>query len=653
VTALRYRADIDGLRAIAVLAVLLFHGELGCTGGYVGVDVFFVISGFLITSLIWRDLETGRFSFAHFWERRARRIIPAMVAVAVFTLAAGWFVLLPDDLESLGRAAAALAAFGANVYYWQATGYFDGAAQEKPLLHTWSLAVEEQFYFCVPFLFWALYRSVGLGRRRTVANLTGLGLAASLVLSIYGVARFPSATFYLLPTRAWELLLGSLVALVPPPPGLARRRALREGLAGAGLLLVLAPVFAYVETTPFPGLAALPPCLGTALIIRANEREEDGPETAVARFLSLGPMVFVGSISYSLYLLHWPVLAFARYLGPAPLALSDRALLLGLGLVLAYLSYRFVETPFRTRALGSSRGAMFAYAGAGLAVVLAGGGLFVAQGGFPRRLPAQSLEYASVRSDRTYIHELSLEDVRAGNLVPLGATAPGRPPSLLVWGDSHAMAAIPAFHALLEERGLAGRAATHSSTAPVLGWHLERTEWGLRQESRPYNQAVLAYVRRRSIPDVVLCARWSMYAGCGLEGSGPFGPALVSTVRQLAAGGSRAWILLDVPGHAFDVPAALARAVLSGRDLGPYCARPESTPAFDGFDPALVEAVRAAGGRFIDPKPGFLHPVRGHYVVEAGGAALYRDEGHLTREGARLVLLPLLREALPLAAGDR
>jgi peptidoglycan/LPS O-acetylase OafA/YrhL len=650
-SALHYRADIDGLRAIAVLAVLLFHGGLGCSGGYVGVDVFFVISGFLITSLIWRDLETGRFSFATFWERRARRIIPAMAAAAIGTLIAGWFVLLPDDLESLGKAALALAAFGANIHYWQATGYFDGAAQEKPLLHTWSLAVEEQFYFCVPFLMWALYRSPALRRRTTVAALTGVLLVGSFALSVYGVARFPSPTFYLLPTRAWEMLLGSLIALVPAPPGLGR--ALREGLAAAGLLLVLVPVLAYVETTPFPGLAALPPCLGTALIIRANERADDGPQTAVAGLLSTGPLVFVGTISYSLYLVHWPLLAFARYLAPAPLALRDRACLLGLGLVLAYLSYRFVETPFRTRALGSSRGTMFAFAGGGLAAVLACGGSFVAQAGFPARLPPQSLEYASVRSDRTYIHELDLQDIQSGDLVPIGARDPATAPSVLVWGDSHAMAALPAFDALLEERGLAGLAATHSSTAPVLDWYLESTEWGLRQESLPYNRAVLAHARSRGIQDVILSARWSKYADCGREGSGPFGPALVSTVHQVIAGGSRAWILLDVPGHPFDVPAALARSVLTGSDLGPYCARPESTPAFDGLDPAVVEAVRAAGGRFIDPKPGFLHPVRGHYVVEAAGAALYRDEGHLSGEGARQILLPVLREALPLGRERR
>jgi hypothetical protein len=495
---------------------------------------------------------------------------------------------------------------------------------------------------------WAMYRSRTLRRRTTVAALTGVGLAASLGLSVHGVARFPSPTFYLLPTRAWEMLLGSLVALAPAPAWLYRSRALREGLAAAGLLLVLVPVLAYVETTPFPGLAALPPCLGTALIIRANERD---PGTAVARLLSIGPLVFVGTISYSLYLLHWPLLAFARYLAPAPLALRDRAVLLGLGLALAYLSYRFVETPFRTRTLGSSRATMFAFAGGGLAAVLACGGLLVAQGGFPGRLPAQSLEYASVRSDRTYIHELDLEDVRAGHLVPIGASAPA--PSVLVWGDSHAMAALPAFDALLEERGLAGLAATHSSTAPVLGWYLERTEWGLRQESLAYNQAVLAHARSHRIRDVILSARWSKYADCGPEGSGPFGPALVNTVQQLVAGGSRTWILLDVPAHTFDVPAALARSVLSGSDLGPYCARPESTPAFDGLDPAVVAAVRAAGGRFIDPKPGFLHPVRRHYIVEAGGAALYRDEGHLTREGAHRVLLPLLREALPLGTKQR
>lgn len=181
----RYRPEIDGLRAVAVLAVVLFHAGFGCSGGYVGVDVFFVISGFLITSLIWKDLEDGRFTFANFWERRARRIIPALVVVTVATLIAGWFLLLPPDFESLGKASAAQAVFAANLYYWRDSDYFASDADSKPLLHTWSLAVEEQFYLFVPFLLWGLFRSIALRNRMAVISILLTGFILSFIISIY------------------------------------------------------------------------------------------------------------------------------------------------------------------------------------------------------------------------------------------------------------------------------------------------------------------------------------------------------------------------------------------------------------------------------------------------------------------------------------
>ena len=198
----RYRTEVDGLRAIAVISVILFHAGFGCPGGYVGVDVFFVISGFLITSLIWKDLEGGKFTFANFWERRARRIVPALVVVTLVTLIAGWFLLLPSAYASLGKAAASQAVFAANIHYWLDSGYFSGAAEEKPLLHTWSLAVEEQFYLIVPFILWSGFHFRGLLRcRGAILSLLIVGCVLSLAMSIYGVIYRPSEAFYLLPTR--------------------------------------------------------------------------------------------------------------------------------------------------------------------------------------------------------------------------------------------------------------------------------------------------------------------------------------------------------------------------------------------------------------------------------------------------------------------
>ncbi len=644
---LHYRPDIDGLRALAVLAVVFFHAGFGCPGGYVGVDVFFVISGFLITSLIWKDLESGRFTFVNFWERRARRIVPALVVVTLATLLAGWFLLLPVDFKDLGRASAAQAVFAANIHYWLDSGYFAGSADEKPLLHTWSLAVEEQFYLVVPFLLWGVYR-FGAGRsRRSVGLILATGCAASFALSVYGVARHREATFYFLPTRAWELLIGALVAFLPTAPSSLDRRAVREVFAWTGLALVLVPVFVYTSRTAFPGLAALPPCLGASWLIWANRRPEQTAPTAVGALLARRPLVAVGLISYSLYLWHWPLIAFGHYLALTPLSPGVRALILGGGFLLAVLSWRYVETPFRERTLGATRPAMFAFAGAGLAAVLVGGLICLAAQGFPRRLSPQAQAFANAKTGQDFIN-LTTDDIRADKLVRLGSTDPGLHPTVLVWGDSHAWAALPAVDAWLKERGLSGRAALHSVTAPVLGWYRVR-EFGLSRDAVPYNDAVFAYVQSRRIPVALLIASWTGYLdehGHDTGNAVPLDTALLATVRRLAAVGIHPWVMLDVPVHSFDVPKALACPVYSRAYVDSLCARPTPWNELDRNDPRIVQELEAAGARVLDPKPRFLDPTGQRYVIQANGAALYSDAHHLTPQGAEWMLLPLFRDSL-------
>lgn len=648
----RYRPEIDGLRAVAVVAVVLFHaGGFRCTGGYVGVDVFFVISGFLITSLIWKDLESGRFTFAHFWERRARRIVPAMAVLTFATLVAGWFLLLPTDYKKLGQASASQAVFAANVYYWQESDYFDADADEKPLLHTWSLAVEEQFYMFVPFLMWGLFRSTALRGRAAVISILSAGFILSFAASIYVVARSPSTAFYLLPTRAWELLTGALVAFLPTPLALLGRRYLRELFALAGLALILIPVFVYTAETPFPGLAALPPCLGTALIIWANERGDDKVPTAVGAALATRRVVFIGLISYSLYLWHWPFLAFSRYVTLAPLTLGYRFLMRGAMLSLAslaaVLSWKYVETPFRARKLGASRRSVFLFAGTGLLVILSGGLLCVDMKGFPQRFPRRAREFADAQFDFAFKDNLTTEDVVAGNLVPIGVMNPSLPPTVLVWGDSHAMAAMPAIDAFLKQKGLAGRAAVHTATAPVLGW-FKVSRFGLSQDAVAFNDAVLAYVRSRHVPEVVLAADWSSYAESGENVSDSFDTSLLTTVRQLVAAGSRPWIMLDVPAHYFDVPRVLSRSVISHSDVGAFYTAAATVDEYDKIAPKTITDIESAGGRILDPKPRFLDPTGERYIFLADGVVLYSDRHHLTAEGAKLMLLPFLCDSLTL-----
>lgn len=643
---MRYRPDIDGLRAIAVLAVLLFHAGTRCTGGYVGVDVFFVISGFLITSLIWNDLETGRFTFANFWERRARRILPALLVVTIATLVAGWFLLLPIDFKNLGQASAAQAVFAANIHYYFDSGYFSGAANEKPLLHTWSLAVEEQFYLVVPFLLWGVFHYMKPRGRASVISLLAVGFILSFALSIYGVARNPTAAFYLLPTRAWELLMGSLVAFLPTSPGLLKYRILRELFALMGLALIFIPIFVYTAETPFPGLAALSPCLGTALIIWANGRVDNKMPTLVGLVLSARPVVFIGLISYSLYLWHWPFFAFSKYLIFEPLSRQERALLLGLGFFFAILSWKYVETPFRERKIGASRKSIFQIAAAGLVVVIGCGLLCVMTQGFPQRFSPQSQRFASAKFDEAFQYELGLEDIKAGRLVPIGSRNSLLRPSVLVWGDSFAMAAMPAVDAFLKEKGIAGRAATHSLNAPVLGWSDPKVE--LKEDAIPFNDSVFSYIKNQRISDVIMIARWASYVEIGKDPSGTFRSSLTATIRKLNTIGIRPWLLLSVPNHTFDVPKALALPFYSQTYVQSICARPNESSGVNAYDPEFIAEIKAAGGRVLDPKPRFIDSTGEYYVIQADGFALYRDNSHLTTEGAKIKLLPLLRDSMKL-----
>lgn len=358
-----YRKEVDGLRTVAVVPVVLFHAGLpGFAGGYAGVDVFFVISGFLITTLLLEDLRRDRFSVVHFYERRARRILPALTfVVAVTTLVAIW-TLPPVRLGEYGASMIATALFAANVYFWRTTDYFATAAEERPLLHMWSLAVEEQFYIVFPLLLLALWR---WRRGGSDALLWGtfLGMAAlSFALAILAAGWKPVANFYLPVTRAWELLAGSLVALAlkGAPPAAGR---FTPWLAGLGLALVLTALLGIDDTTPWPGSWTMVPVAGTALILAFARAD-----CPTGRVLGWGPMVWIGLLSYSIYLWHQPLLAFARVTTPGHPSLGLMAVLALATVPLAWVSWRFVEQPFRTRPDrgGLSRRTIFAASLAGL-----------------------------------------------------------------------------------------------------------------------------------------------------------------------------------------------------------------------------------------------------------------------------------------------
>ena len=639
----QYRAEIDGLRALAVIAVVLCHAKLGVTGGFVGVDVFFVISGFLITSLIWRELNDRSFSFANFWERRARRIIPAMAVLILAVAAVGWLLCIPVDFKTLGASTAVQAVFGANFYYRHSIDYFHPDAEVMPPLHTWSLAVEEQFYLVVPFALVVLHRISGVRRQSVVMGLLGIGLLLSLVISAYFLRRSPSAVFYLLPCRAWELMTGAILALLPAY-WIAQRPLLREVASLAGIAGIIAPCLFYSRLTPFPGPAALPPCLGTALIIWANSRQSEvQPPTFVGRQLTSKPFVFIGLISYSLYLWHWPILAFYFYHNMAPSSLLARLTLVGFASVASVLSWLFVETPFRKRIICASRQSLLCVSVAALTVVLLVGATINLLDGVPARLPKRLT--AGNNSASSFWQDVSTNDIRANHLIQIGKAA--GPIQVLIWGDSYAKASLEGFDSFLKSKGWGGRAITCTATAPVFGHFVSSNPFGLLRASPDHNEAVYEYIKREHVTNVVLVADWDLY---GPAGTFPLYPdsiclkdALLITIKQLVQAGVRPWLMIGVPAPGFDVPRALARQYFLGKQPPLTYKRPTACNALTERGGESLEEMRAAGCRLLDPRPYFLDPMRHFYMIEANGRPLFFDKGHLTKEGS-LLLVPMLCE---------
>lgn len=337
---MKYRPEVDGLRAVAVLPVIFFHAGFGAFGGgFVGVDVFFVISGFLITRILVDEFEAGRFSIGAFYERRARRILPALFVMLALCVPVAWALLPPSAMTAFSDSLAAVALFSSNILFWRQSGYFDTAAELKPLLHTWSLAVEEQYYILFPIVLAAVYRF----NRRLLVPLLVAGFVLSLALAEWLVHRRPGAAFFLLPTRGWELLLGALAAVLG-----ARLQAgpmASNLLSAAGLGMIAAAVFFFSRSTPTPGLLTLLPTAGAALVLLyAGARG-----SWAGWILSRRPAVWIGLISYSAYLWHQPLLVFFRYATPGPMGLGRTWIAIVGALVLGYLSWRFVEMPIRDR----------------------------------------------------------------------------------------------------------------------------------------------------------------------------------------------------------------------------------------------------------------------------------------------------------------
>ncbi len=437
---MQYRSEIDGLRAVAVLPVIFFHAGFDVfSGGFAGVDVFFVISGFLITSILIDELEREDFSVARFYERRARRILPALFVVLLACIPFAWMWMLPSEMKNFSKSVFATVLFSSNILFWMESGYFDTAAELKPLLHTWSLAVEEQYYLLFPLFLLLLWR---FGRSRVIWVIAAIALA-SFLLSEYGWRNHPGANFFLAPTRVWELLAGSICAFlaVNGPP-----RA-NNVLSVAGLALIVFSIFYYDSSTPFPSIYALAPVVGTALVLLYARSE-----TVVARLLSTAPFVGIGLISYSAYLWHQPLFAFARIRSLTEPSQPLMAALAAASLALAVITWKFVEQPLRRNSGVSHAGRKtFACASAGLAIVLFGG--VILKDGFEFRYWFGPHFEAQFRPHDVLglCERPPIDDAHNATFCRLGD--PKKKLKMLVFGDSHSSALNPMLHALGKEQG--------------------------------------------------------------------------------------------------------------------------------------------------------------------------------------------------------
>jgi peptidoglycan/LPS O-acetylase OafA/YrhL len=638
-----YRRDIDGLRAIAVLAVVIFHaGFGGLPGGFLGVDVFFVISGYLIGGQIFREAAVGDFRFSHFYARRVRRILPALYVLLAVMFVIGALILTPLELKELGKEAFA-ATFGAsNILFNTAGGYFDPAADHLPLLMSWSLGVEEQFYIAFPILVLLCLKF----RPRLFLPVLVVASLVSFAGSILLTHLDPKAAFYLLPTRAWELGLGAVLALWErKAPAKALSRGLGDGLAAGAVILLIAAMTLYRPAYAFPGWYALAPTVAaTALIATSGSRINRA-------VLSWSPLVFIGKVSYSWYLWHWPLFFLDRILAPGGKGLPP-ILLLAISFGLALVSWRWVEQPFRRRKL-THRAVLLRYAGLAVLVALPALTFFVTDGWPTRFSPeVQALSAASraARSDPC--------------LAPYGAAAPRNlatclpasgAPRLIVLGDSHASAIAPGFKAVAAQNRLGFGQVTKSSCPPLWGYAREVPgRSGHLSQCLAFQQQAFAIVRDDpKVEVVVLAGYWSsgltLTSTAGTDVS--LSDALTDTIARLEAMNKRVILVNDVPTFDFDPYVRIIGGMIPARQALSRALYAQAAPSFvakrgdllpDAAAPILSSVARAHPNvLFLDPVQRLCDQTGCRY---GGPAALYYfDFQHLTATGAGVAVgsLPL------------
>jgi peptidoglycan/LPS O-acetylase OafA/YrhL len=614
-----YRPDIDGLRAVAILSVVFYHFDIpGFGGGFVGVDVFFVISGFLITRAIYKETQSGTFSLLQFYDRRFRRVLPALLTVIVSTLAAGYLMLFPADYKLLGEQAAYSALGLANFYFLWNTDYFAPAAEMLPMLHMWSLAVEEQFYLAWPIVLAAL-TTLALPNRKVILAALGVIILSSLSASAYLVTVDAKQAFFMPHTRAWELALGAVLVFVPAIEN--RRFAERAGAIGIGL--IIGSVLILDAKHPFPGLNALFPCIGAALLVWPKTIA-----TTASRALSIRPAVAIGLISYSLYLWHWPILVFFKFYANASSPTKPEAIaLFAAALALSALSWRFVERPFRRQRYSASRTVTTGLVGVSLAAALGFG--IHALAGAPWRLTPEYRKIADYlayeRPEAATKCQITSKDTSINELSPSCFGGDVSKPNILLIGDSHAGHFTVAMERMFPNV-LLSRIIT-SRCRPVLN------SQGAAHCVELMRRAYEEIVPPREFDAIILSARW-------LNGQSELVPESVNYLSRFTP---RVIVFGQTMEYRDNLPALLARSELPRRDT-PL----SSLGLFDRaktLDDALKSRLHGTPAQYFSVLDAICPETKCLTTID-DGIPISFDRTHLTFEGATFVLEKFKAEGL-------
>jgi len=650
-----YRPEIDGLRSIAVITVILYHYNIpGFSGGFIGVDVFFVISGFLIGTILGDELKTsGRIDLIGFYAKRFRRIAPAFFAMAFITSMFAIAILLPFDLREFGKELLSSSTYTSNIYFYLKAGYFDTAAEQKPFLHTWSLAVEEQFYIILPpFLL------IAIRYTRSIFSLLAGITACSFLLCLVATFRAPEAAFYLFPFRAWELLAG--VALGIWSLNNHWRFIIHRAASWGGLLLIGLAVVLIKPDQGFPGLWALLPVIGALLVI-ANGRDIN----AVNMVLASQPAVFVGLLSYSLYLWHWPIIVLARYYVGDHLSGMTLATCLLATFGVSWLSLKYIETPFRRRKMTRS----FSVVAAGCAasfIFATLGAVFYMQNGLPGRFSKDVAGHIAASQD--FLQDWSRCSVESQGPLATVETCrlgpEGQKPQILVWGDSHVRGFKEGLALAAEEAGVSGLLIWTAGCPPVMGITKRESSATPAQDARCSDinaRIVQALPELTSIDTVLLIGRWNYYIkgrGVGLDQhntisvrlSSPTGAeedqastmdtALKRTIQAVASRGLRTLLLQQTPEIANYDSRIFAKRLARGIALNDGRTKLSATVARNQAEArsarsrAIISRIASETNLIVlDPWPELCDAT--HCSAIKNGQPIYFDNNHLTNTGAR------------------